>query len=188
VVNDDPQGGRASVLLGVGDGSFQSASNWSVGALPGSLAVADFNGDGLADLAVAHDSGVAVLLGYGDGSFQPAQNFAAGTSPYAVAVGDLQGDGAPDLAVANINLVGGGVVSLLNTCVPTQVSLAIVRSGASVTVSWPAPSSGFLLESTQSLSTPDWQLVGEAPTNNNGRWEVTVSIGPEGRYFRLHKN
>ncbi len=137
---------------------------------------------------MAHENGVAVLLGNGDGTFQTATNFAAGTSPVAVALGDLQGDGATDLAVANYNLVGGGVVSLINTCASASVSLAIVRSNASVTVSWPAPSSGFMLESTPSLSLLDWQPVSEGATLNNNRWKVTVPVGPQGRYFRLHKN
>jgi len=187
VANND-LAGKASVLRGNGDGTFQTALSYTAGAYAVSLVVADLNGDGPADLAVAHENGVAVLVGNGDGTFKTAQNFAAGTSPIAVAAGDLQGDGAIDLAVANYNLVGGGVVSLLNTCVPAIVSLAIVRSNASVTISWAAPSSGFMLESTPGLSLPDWQPVVEAAINNNDRWEVTLPIGPGARYFRLHKN
>jgi hypothetical protein len=56
------------------------ARGWSV-----SVAVGDFNGDGIPDLAVANngDNTVSVLLGNGDGTFQAAQNFAAGSNPQA---------------------------------------------------------------------------------------------------------
>jgi hypothetical protein len=68
----------------------------------GPVAVGDFNGDGIPDLAVANSGSfnVSVLLGTGDGSFQAARNFAAGLNPYSVAVGDFNGDGWADLAVA----------------------------------------------------------------------------------------
>jgi hypothetical protein len=42
-----------SVLLGNGDGTFQPATPYGTGAYPDSLAIADFNGDGKFDLAVA---------------------------------------------------------------------------------------------------------------------------------------
>jgi hypothetical protein len=45
------------------------------------IAVADFNGDGHLDLAVANQltNNVSVLLGNGDGTFQPAVNYPAGS-------------------------------------------------------------------------------------------------------------
>jgi hypothetical protein len=44
---------NASVLLGDGDGSFQTARNFGVGNNTSSIAVGDFNGDGRPDLAVS---------------------------------------------------------------------------------------------------------------------------------------
>jgi hypothetical protein len=44
--------GTVSVLLGNGDGSFQSALSFSAGSGPSSVAVGDFDGDGKLDLAV----------------------------------------------------------------------------------------------------------------------------------------
>ncbi len=100
-------GEGVSILLGTGDGSFQPARAVSAGGNPTSVAVADLNGDGIPDLAVANSAyysgaaSVSVLLGTGDGSFQAARNFAVGNYPMAVAVGDFNRDGAPDLAIAN---------------------------------------------------------------------------------------
>jgi hypothetical protein len=70
---------------------------------PLSVAVGDFTGSGILDLAVANvrSNTVSVLLGNGDGTFQPAVNYAVGLGPLSVAVGDFNHDGFPDLAVAN---------------------------------------------------------------------------------------
>ena len=57
---------NVSVLLGNGDGTFESAISFSVGGYPAyspeSLAIADFDRDGRPDLAVAICGGVSVLL------------------------------------------------------------------------------------------------------------------------------
>src|SRR5438093_618271 len=79
--------------------------DFPVGTNPITIAVGDFNGDGVPDLAVADEgsNNVAVLIGNGDGSFQPATFFPVGTNPVWVVVGDFNGDRVLDLAVANIN-------------------------------------------------------------------------------------
>jgi hypothetical protein len=83
--------------------SFQAMVNYPVGPSPSSVAVGDFNGDGILDLAVANagSGNVSVLLGNGDGTFQPAVNYAADADPVPIAVGDFNGDGNLDLAVAD---------------------------------------------------------------------------------------
>jgi hypothetical protein len=95
---------NVSILLGVGDGSFSTATNVFVGGgLLRSVAIGDLNGDDNPDLAVANygSNTVSILLGAGDGTFSVATNFAAGSRPYSIATEDLNGDGNLDLAVAN---------------------------------------------------------------------------------------
>ena len=90
-------------LTGPGPLIFLPAVFYPSGGKSDSVAVADFNRDGIPDVVVAnYDDSVGVLLGTGDGSFQPVVNYASGGySPVSVAVGDFNGDGIPDLVVAN---------------------------------------------------------------------------------------
>ena len=57
------------------------------------MAVGDFNGDGVQDLALANYDSVALLLGNGDGTFQEAKTFAPGNRPAWASVGDFNRDG-----------------------------------------------------------------------------------------------
>ena len=98
--------GAVFVLLGNGDGTFQHLRQFPThGESPGSIVVADFNGDHIPDVAVAngvYNSGagsVGILLGNGDGTFQPVRRYKAGGYPFQIVVGDFNGDGIPDIAV-----------------------------------------------------------------------------------------
>ena len=96
--------GRVIVLLGNGDGTFQSPVSYSAGAQPISLAAEDLSGDGKMDLVEANNSSsnVSVLLGNGDGTFQAAVNYGVSSDAVSVALGDFNGDARPDLAVADL--------------------------------------------------------------------------------------
>jgi FG-GAP-like repeat/FG-GAP repeat len=94
--------GGVTVLLGNGNGTFQSQTNfYPVPGLTGGLSTlvaADFNDDGHCDLAVSTHVGVSILLGNGDGTFQLTATDAVGY--YSIfAKGDFNRDGRADLAV-----------------------------------------------------------------------------------------
>jgi len=110
--------GDAVVLIGNGDGTFQTPVEYTVGLQsPGSyenVAVADFNGDGAPDIAVTNFGAntVSILLNNGNGTFQSHVDYAAGTDPTSIVTGDFNGDGIVDLAILDSNgisiLLGNG--------------------------------------------------------------------------------
>jgi hypothetical protein len=107
----DYSDGSVSVLLGNGDGTFQAAVDYPAGNAPVGVAVGDFNGDGVPDLAVANGNGsrtVSILLGLGNGTFAAPIPYAVGVNPYynyiathsVLVVQDFNNDGILDIAVA----------------------------------------------------------------------------------------
>ncbi len=111
-------GSEIVIYLGNGDGTFQAGATYPVGGsgVPGSIVVADYNGDGKLDLAVANgysSNGVSILLGNGDGTFQSAVQYATGLSPQSIATADFNGDGKLDLVVANADPTENTVSILL---------------------------------------------------------------------------
>src|SRR5262245_46185885 len=75
----------------------------SVGDGPGSIALADVNQDGKADLVVASARGLTVLLGQGDGRFHipPGSPIHVPKWPSEMLLRDFNGDGKLDVAFAN---------------------------------------------------------------------------------------
>jgi uncharacterized protein (DUF2141 family) len=112
--------GSVSILLGNGDGTFQPHVDYTVDYIPQQIVAADFNGDGILDLAVPGGQGncglgkcdssmVSVLLGRGDGTFKEKVDY---PGPYpgalAIAAGDFNRDGKIDLIVDSYVYLGNG--------------------------------------------------------------------------------
>ena len=111
-------GGTGSGSSGGGSGSSSSGggSACTVQGFPGfaaavpysfaafSVAVADFNGDGRPDLAVALDTaGVGVSMNQGNGQFGAESSYLTGGGAVSVAAGDFNGDGKPDLVAMTLD-------------------------------------------------------------------------------------
>jgi hypothetical protein len=118
---------NVSVLLGNGAGGFGAAQQFAAAPAntfalnPSSLAVADFNGDAKADLAVAFGAyGVYILKGNGDGTLQSPVRFGPSIGLWnamEIAVGDFNGDHKADIVVTEnddfFSGVGGYIWVLL---------------------------------------------------------------------------
>ncbi|HRI22666.1 MAG TPA: FG-GAP-like repeat-containing protein, partial [Panacibacter sp.] len=88
-----------------GSVSFDPRTDFGTGNSPSGIAVSDFNGDDLPDLAIANQfsNSVSILSNTsnnGNISFASKVDFTVGTQPYNLSAGDLDGDGRPDIAVA----------------------------------------------------------------------------------------
>ncbi|MEO7649099.1 MAG: VCBS repeat-containing protein, partial [Bryobacteraceae bacterium] len=94
----------ALILLSKGDGEFERASRIPGTAGSRSVVTADFNLDGISDLAFTTGSfgaGVRVLLGMSGGTFTPAASYDFDGFAGAILTADFNGDGKPDI-VANL--------------------------------------------------------------------------------------
>ncbi len=117
--------GAVAILLGngssgVGDGAFGSPVTYAAATNPQRVVTADFNEDGIADLAVTNSvsNSVSVLIGQGadgagDGSFAAAVNYGTGSSPGFLLAGDFNEDGIADLAIANNSSASNSVSVLI---------------------------------------------------------------------------
>jgi len=76
--------------------------DYATDTTPNDVTTADFNGDGILDLAVpTGDNTVSVLLGAGNGTFSTHVEYAVPGNPGAIIHGDFNGDGKMDLATAD---------------------------------------------------------------------------------------
>jgi Flp pilus assembly secretin CpaC len=100
------QNGGTSATLGL----FAPAVKYDTGIGPAGIAIADFNQDGIEDLAVANNGAspgsVSILqgsgtAGKGDGTFLTHSEFQAGAGSTGIVAADFTGDGVPDLAVTS---------------------------------------------------------------------------------------
>ncbi|MBA3913934.1 MAG: VCBS repeat-containing protein [Acidobacteriales bacterium] len=135
-------GQGAAILLGNGDGTFQTAM-FPTSRYANSVVTGDFNRDGTLDVAFGFTYGssgkgyIQTLLGNGDGSFTPGMVSSLGShsTPYSIASGDLNHDGKLDLAATTFSvgvevLIGRGDGSFFSevpyTTPYTTYSLAMV--------------------------------------------------------------
>jgi uncharacterized protein (TIGR03437 family) len=146
--------GALALLLGKGDGTFQSAATMQVGApaaTPVAIAAGDLNNDGNLDLVTSvfdasFNNTIVVLLGNGNGTFSQLSPISiSGVSGDAVALADLNADGIPDLVVG--------------ACCGLSESVYLLGNGDGTFQSPQYFSSG---DAVVAMTVADWNLDGNA--------------------------
>ena len=94
---------NVSVLLGHGDGTFGTATNYTAGTTSFALDLGDFNQDNNLDLVVANfnSANISILMGNGSGGFGTATNVPVGVRPVFIKAGDFNRDNHLDAAVSD---------------------------------------------------------------------------------------
>jgi len=170
-----------------GSGTFNPGTNINVGTNPHAVVIADFTGDGFADIAVANvGGGVSILVNNGAGVFtQPHAAFPAGPQPFAMAAGAFK-DGAKDLVVLNENsgmtiLLGHKTAGVPDGTFTTLPTVALTgRSPVSVAVGH------FTAGTKQDLAIADMQgHVITMQGNGDGTFMSPVTIANTPRPYAI---
>jgi len=192
---------KIAVFAQGGDGSLLPAVSYSGYHYPEPLEVADVNGDGLADVIVAHGGGnaVSVYAQHSNGvqgsySLYPLrQNSASHFKPQALAIGDINNDGLPDVLVANYNY-GLDILYHMNPSGSPPAVTSITRTDRNPT---DVSTVGFLVTFTKSVTGVDGSdfdltttgTVSGASvlsvTGSNNSYHVTVDSGSGEGTIRL---
>jgi hypothetical protein len=105
------------ILLGNGNGTFTTGTNLVTANNPGYIALADFNGDHLPDIAVTEcvpqsaTCSTEVFLGQGNGTFKLSATLPYGGGP--VVAGDFNADGHQDIALVTGQAASGELAMFL---------------------------------------------------------------------------
>lgn len=162
VIRGDDQGqDQVAVWLNQGQQTFTRAGALDFQDSPTDFDLADLDGDGALDLAVALGSGNAVRLftGQGDGSFTAATRIDTAGAAAAVRLSDMTGDGHPDVVLGKSG--------------PTEVAIH-ANDGQG----------GFPAQADRSVGAREIHALTTGDLDNDGRKDV---ITVDGGFFGGHQ-
>ena len=142
---------------------------------------------------------LALLALLGNGLCASAQDYSidwfkisggGGTSTggvYSVSGTIGQPDAGGAMSGGNYSLTGGFWSLVAAVPTPGAPALGISRSGTSVIISWPYPSSGWSLEQNPNVAIPSgWKTSTNSISTNSSVNSITISAPAGNLFFRLH--
>jgi hypothetical protein len=176
--------------------SFASRIDYAAGSTPEGIAIADYDGDGRADIAIAKFGGHNVSLFRNTGipgtiSLEPKFDYAATGETVCLAEGDFDNDSRSDLAVANYS---GDALSILQNKVGAVFPVTLQYFGFSckskLYLEWKTVTENNVshFEIEYSANGMDWENAGLVKAKGNSN-EVLLytwnSSANEKGYYRL---
>jgi len=154
-------------------GIFTVFTNYVLSREVSQCVAADFNGDGITDLATEAN----LLVGKGNGEFIPSRPAEDDEMRGSLAVADVNRDGRPDIL---------GSAGWFNCATNhTRPSLRMERAGNQARISWPAWK-GFTFQTANSLHGEfGWTVVNDGVKKSNGRNVVVLPAESPAKFFRL---
>lgn len=174
------------VFTGRGDTTFNTPTKLNTDFGPSDVAVADFSGDGKADLLVAHccgDTDLTFHVGNGDGSFQSEQHL-PGASPKQLVAADLDGNGSPDALVLTGSNGDSSMVSVyINVLGGTPCTYSTNRNAGTASALGDTLGVGITASAAacawNASSDANWVTFGGVlPRNGSGTLRLIVSSNP----------
>jgi type II secretory pathway component GspD/PulD (secretin) len=164
-----------------------ATGEFAAGNAPSSISVADYNGDGLADIAVSDktDNAVTILLNGGNELFEALSEIPVGTAPASIATADFNGAGGPDAATADsgsaqatviINSASEAGLNSFGTPYPGVQYLDVgLKVKATPRIH---PNSDVTVDLNLGISSLTSQSINAIPVINNDSVEQTVRLKP----------
>lgn len=96
--------------------------------------------------------------------------------------------GQPDtgtLSGGNYTITGGFWSAVVAVPSSGSPQLTVLVSGHNVTISWPSPSSGFVLQESSSLNPASWNPATQTVNDDGTNRSITLTLPAGSKFYRL---